>query len=386
MSLPDFSRVLPQIALGFEDVILEPASSSVVPKDVDLRSHLTRNIALGHPFIVGGADADMAIAAAQMGSIGVIPHNMAISKQADMVRKVKRFQAHIVRHPISLAAESSIVEALEVQQRYGLNVVPVTENGSLNGYIVLDDKISYDDVEKTVSDFVSSMEVITLPEGTETSEAHELMKQKNADYVALIDKDNRFVGLITREDKENIEKFPKATIDKSGCLRVIAEINIDDYLDRVSALIDAGVDVIMIDVPHGHSKAVTDIITYIRRQRSGHVDVIAGSVVTNEGAAALIDAGADAVKVGAQLPEITAILNVAEACSLHNIPAIIDGPADDKNTVKAFAAGVSAVLIHDEIEETGKKIETALRHAMSESGCADIKEFNLRPRFVRIRK
>jgi IMP dehydrogenase len=387
MSLPEFSRILPQIAVSLDDVVLEPASSNVDSKDVDLKTRLTKNIILTRPFIVDDADAEMAIHAAQIGSIGFIPSNMAISKQADIVRKIKRFQTHIVKHPVTLSAESPIYEALEVQQRYGLDVIPIVTGGTtLDGYLVLDDKVSFDDPEKTVSDFLSSMSVITLPAGSEPKDAHDLMQQKNADYIALVDDQNRFTGLVTREDKEKFEKFPRATIDNAGSLRVAAIVGPDDYMDRVSALIDAGVDAILIDMPQGHNKHVTDIITYIRRQRSGHVDVIAGSVVTSEAAISLIDAGADAIKIGKHLPSLTAILNVAEGCSLHNIPVLVENPEHIENSAKAFAAGASAVLITKDIEETGKKIEETLRRHMSETGCPSIKEFNLRPRFVRIAK
>lgn len=390
MSLPEYSRILPEIALNFDQVLLEPAASSILPKDTDINTRFSRGIPLSIPFAVYTATAEEAVEAAQFGSIGIIPFTSAISKQADIVRKVKRFQSHIVRNPVSLPAESSIVEALEIQQRYGLNTIPVTENGQLNGYLVLDDKVSFDDVEKTVHDFISSMEVITLTDGAERNEAHDLMQQKNADYVALVDKDNRFVGLVTREDKEKLEKFPKATIDNGGCLRVIACVGTgEDHYDRVSSLIDAGVDGIMIDAPHGHSKAVSDMVIYIRRQRSGHVDVIVGNVVTADGTLALIDSGADAIKIGQQIPALTATMQVGDSSSLHNIPAIATASENIDNAVKAFAGGASALIItlgERKISEFSKELDEKLRLAMSETGCATIREFNSRPRFVRISK
>lgn len=388
MSLPEYSRISPEIALDYAEVILEPAASTVSTKDIVLNTRISRGIPIAVPFAIYAIDAEQAIAAARFGSIGIIPCTTAISKQADIVRKVKRFQSHIVRHPVSLPAESSIVEALEVQQRYGLDVIPVTENGQLNGYLVLDEKVNFDDVEKTVSDFVSSMEVITLTKDSERQEAHDLMQQKNADYIALVDDQNRFVGLVTREDKEKLEKFPAATIDENGGLRVIACVGTgEEHYDRVSALIDAGVDAIFVDAAHGHSKSVLDMVTYIRRQRSGHVDVIAGNVVTNQGALALIDAGADAIKIGLQIPQITAILQVGDATNLHNIPALAVAPKKPEDAIKAFASGASAVIMEpgdQPIEEFAKSLEEKLRIAMSESDCATIREFNFRPRFIRV--
>lgn len=392
MSLPEYSRILPEIALDYSDVILEPAASTVSIKDVDLKTRISRGIPLNVPFAVYVTDAEQAIAAAQFGSIGIIPCTSAVSKQADIVRKVKRFQSHVVRQPITLTAESSIVEALEVQQRYGLDVIPVVENGTqvLKGYLVLDDKISYDDVEKTVSDFLSDRETVTMPAGSERSDAYELMKETKAEYIALIDDHSRLAALITREDKENIERYPAATMDENGRLRVIACVGTgEEHYDRVSALIDAGVDAIYIDAAHGHSKSVLDMVTYIRRQRSGHVDVIAGNVVTNEGALALIDAGADAVKVGQQIPQITAILQVGDATSLHNIPAVAVVPGKFSDAVKAFATGASVLLIElsdQKIGDFSKSLEEKLRLGMSETGCANIREFNLRPRFIRVAK
>lgn len=389
--LPEYSRILPEIALDFVDVILEPAASTVTSAEVSIQTRISRGIGLSRPFAVYTDTAEQAIEAARFGSIGIIPCTTAISKQADLVRKVKRFQSHIIRQPVSLPADSSIVEALEVQQRYGLDVIPVVENGTqvLQGYLVLDDKVSFDDVEKTVADFISGIEIITLPDNADHTEAHELMQQKQADYIALIDSQNRFTGLITREDKENLARFPSATIDTQGCLRVVACIGTgEDHYDRVSALIDAGVDAIFVDAAHGHSKSVLDMVTYIRRQRSGHVDVIAGNVVTAQGALALIDAGADAVKIGHQIPGITATLQVSDATSLHQLPALIDAPQGITQTVKAFAAGASLVFMtpgEQPIAKFAEELEQALRLAMSETGCATLHEFGLRPRFIRIK-
>ena len=391
MSLPVYSRISQEIALDFADVILEPASSTVSVKDAITTTRISRNIPLQVPFAVYADNAEQAIAAAQFGSIAIINCTPAISKQADIVRKVKRYQSHIVRQPITLTAESSIVEALDVQQRYGLDTIPIVEHGTnvLKGYLVMDDQVSFDDVEKTVSDFISSMEIITLADGTARNDAHELMHQKNADYIALVDDHNRFTGLVTREDKEKLEKYPSATIDANGRLRVIACIGTgEEHFDRVSALIDAGVDAIYVDAAHGHSKAVLDMVTYIRRQRSGHVDVIAGNVVTNEGALSLIDSGADAVTIGRQLPRITATLQVSDATSLHNIPALIAVDDTIDNAVKAFASGASAIIIraeNDDLNAFAKKLDSTLRLSMSETGCGSIREFNTRPRFIRVR-
>jgi IMP dehydrogenase len=387
MSQLEYSRISSDPALSFDDVLIEPAASSVVAKDISLKTHFTRNISLTMPFIAYHATSDAAIAAAQIGGIGIISGDISVGKQADIVRKVKRSQSKILRNMITVTPETSIIEVLEYQARYDLKIIPVVENGTqyLAGFLVIDDPSKFDDFEKTAGHYISPISFATLPDGTDLNEAYAQMQQQNVEYVALTDND-RFVGLITKADKEKSQKFPNASVNEHGNLLVAAAVGTgEEHFDRVSALIDAGVDVIVIDVPHGHHKSVMDMVTYIRRQRSGHVDVIAGNIVTTDGALALIDAGADGVIIGSSLPQLTALLNVSEVCSLHQVPVLIQSISSN---AKAFAAGASAILMEmndvSSITDAIKPLADDIRDAMIVTGCTTIKELNIRPRFVRI--
>ncbi len=388
MSQFEFGRIIPELTFSFEDVALEPAASTITAKDVDLKTRFTRNIALNVPFIAANATAEAAILAAQIGGIGIISSEMSAGKQTDLVRQVKRAQSKIMRDMITVTPETSIIEVLEYQARYNLKIIPVLENGTqyLAGFVVIDDPAKFDDFEKTAGNYISDVSYITLPDSTALNDAYAQMTQNNADYVALTEND-RFVGLISKADKTKAEKFPLASVNEHGNLLVAAAVGTgEEHFDRVSALIDAGVDVIVIDVPHGHHKSVTDMVTYIRRQRTGHVDVIAGNVVTTDGALALIDAGADGIKVGTNLPQLSALMKVYDVASLHQLPVMIENPS---SIGKAFAAGASNILVdmNDAAAVQGnlKSVSDELTAAMILTGCGTIKELNQRPRFVRIK-
>lgn len=391
MKTSALDRINEDFALTFDHVMLEPALSYAAPAEVKLHTHFSSNVSLRAPVVLDNASVENAIHAAQLGGIGILSNDMPISKQSDFVRQVKRFQSRIVRDVMTVTPETSIIEALEYKQRYGIGVLPVTEAGThvLGGFLIFDDAVDYD-AEKTVSHYMSDQPAPTIPLGADLSEAYAL----NMPYVAVIDAQNRCVGLITREDKNKFDQFPHATMDENGSLCVAAMVGTGDKeLDRANALIDAGVDVIVVRNDHGHSKAVLDMVTYIRRQRTGHVDVIAGNICTAQGALALIDAGANGVivgsccdyaAVGVGLPQLAAIMQVAESCAIQNIPLIAAYEASGANMAKAFAAGAHAMLV--DTLDTHQDMLNQLKTAISYTGCTTLREFNTRARFVRVGK
>jgi len=393
MPLSGSDRIAPELSLGFDDVMIEPAAAYGTPQEVQLHTRFSSNIKLNIPLVLSSTDVNGAVAAAQAGGIGILPNTMSASKQADLVRHVKRFQSRIVRHVISVTPETSIVEALEYKQRYDVNFFPVVEGGTqvLAGFLIFNDADAYDDVEKTVSSYMSQ-DVVTVPEGTDLSDAYALMKEKNTSFVAIIDGQNRCTGLITQDDKQKSEKFPHATIDTNGALCVAAVVGTGEKeFDRVNTLIDAGVDVIVVQ-GDSQNKSVLDIITYIRRQRTGHVDVVAGNVCTSQAALALIDAGANGVIVGQcedmlglgiGIPSFTALLNASEAAGIHNVPVTFTGETQIDRLTKALAAGAHGLMIKDmnDYQTLLSQIKTALAH----TGCDSLKEFSTQTRFVRLK-
>ncbi|MDB5478470.1 MAG: guaB [Alphaproteobacteria bacterium] len=398
MSLPEFSRISKEIALAFHDVLLEPAASSVGQKEISLASFFSKTIPLNAPFAACTSHKDLAILLAQSGGIGIVPCDTTISRQTEVVRKVKSYQSRIVRNVITAAPETSIAEMLEYKTRYDLSVIPVLESGTrvLAGFLILDDKISYDDPDKTVAHFMSDAPFTTIKEDADISEAYKIMAETGVTHVAMVDEAGRCTGLVTKEDKDKAEKSPLATMDRNGCLRVAAAVCTgEEHFDRVNALIDAGVDAIVVDMVHGHSKKVLDMVSFIRRQRSGNVDVIAGNIATSEAAFALMDAGATGIKVGihkgaVSVPQLTAIIQVAEACLMRGIPVIADGGIfSGSDAVKAFAAGTTSMMIdadEKEIEAQIKALSADLSAAMEYTGCCTLREFNTRPRFIRVSK
>lgn len=394
MSLQADDRIKPRKHPDYQDIILEPAMSYLNAVDTDVSTHFSNGIDMYLPFILANADIENAVRMAQMGGIAILPNTMPISKQADMVRQIKRFQSRIVRDIISVTPETPVVEALEYHQRYKINVLPVVENGTnmLAGFFIVDDSMEYD-AEKYVGNYMVTDAIPTMPDATDIEQVYELLEQKNAACCALIDAQNRCVGLVTKEDKEKSEHFPNATIDINGALRVAAMVNATetDY-DRINALMDANVDVIVIDAEHAHSKTVTDMVTYIRRQRSGTVEVIAGNIVTTEAALALIDAGANGIKagngpnytaLGMDVPHFSALMDTADAASLHNLPVVSDGGNAPHEIAKTFAAGATSVMV-DTIDEC-KLLMKNLRKAMAYTGCMNLYEFRTKTRFVRVK-
>jgi IMP dehydrogenase len=355
-------------ALTFDDVLLIPRHSTVVPAQVDVSTRLTRNIRLNVPLLSAAMDtvteSEMAIAMAQHGGIGIIHKNLPIDQQASEVDRVKRSESGMIVNPITLGPRARISEALELMRRYRISGVPITEDGSKEGRLVgilTNRDLRFEtSVERPVSDVMTRNNLITVPVGTTLDEAREILHQKKVEKLLVVDRDYRLKGLITVKDIQKAIKYPNAAKDSLGRLRVGAAIGIaKDTLERAEALVNAHVDVLVVDTAHGHSQGVMDIVQRIRR-RFSDVDVIAGNVATAEATEALIDLGVDAVKIGIGagsicttrvvagigVPMISAVYECAEAARRRDVPVIADGGIRfSGDIVKALAVGANSVMI-----------------------------------------
>lgn len=354
------------LALTFDDVLLVPAASEVLPADTDTSTQLTKNVSLKIPLISSAMDtvteSKLAIAMAQNGGIGCIHRNMTIQDQANEVRTVKKFESGMVVNPVTVHPEATLAEALELAQYHHISGIPVTEKdtGKLVGILSNRDVRFATNLKQKVSELMTKENLVTVKEGISREEAKILLHKYRIEKLLVVDDAYRCIGLITVNDIEKSEKFPNSCRDDRGRLRVAAAVGTGpDTLDRANSLIEAGVDVLIVDTAHGHSKKVIDTVRNIRTL-SDEVDVIAGNVATAEAASALISAGVDAVKVGigpgsicttrivagVGVPQLTAVLNVVEACKKKNIPVIADGGIKYSGDVaKALAAGANAVMI-----------------------------------------
>jgi IMP dehydrogenase len=352
-------------ALTFDDVLLEPAHSEVLPGEVDLRSRLTREIELGIPLISAAMDtvteAGLAIAMAQHGGLGVIHRNMDVLAQADEVRRVKKFEAGIVVNPIALGPEATLAEALDLMARHGISGIPVVEGeGRLVGILTNRDVRFATDRDVPVRNLMTAGDLVTVHEGVGREEAKALLHRHRIEKLLVVDDDYRLIGLMTVKDIEKAERFPHASKDDQGRLRVGAAIGVGSAgQERAAALIEAGVDVLVLDTAHGHSQGVLNALERVRRL-SNAVQLIAGNVATASGARALIDAGADAVKVGigpgsicttrviagVGVPQLTALLDVSEHCRAQGVPVIADGGIRTSGDLaKAIAAGADCAMV-----------------------------------------
>jgi IMP dehydrogenase len=352
-------------ALTFDDVLLEPAHSEVLPGEVDLRSRLTREIELGIPLISAAMDtvteAGLAIAMAQHGGLGVIHRNMDVLAQADEVRRVKKFEAGIVVNPIALGPEATLAEALDLMARHGISGIPVVEGeGRLVGILTNRDVRFATDRDVPVRDLMTAGDLVTVHEGVGRDEAKALLHRHRIEKLLVVDDDYRLIGLMTVKDIEKAERFPHASKDDQGRLRVGAAIGVGAAgQERAVALIEAGVDVLVLDTAHGHSQGVLNALERVRRL-SNAVQLIAGNVATASGARALIEAGADAVKVGigpgsicttrviagVGVPQLTALLDVSEHCRAQGVPVIADGGIRTSGDLaKAIAAGADCAMV-----------------------------------------
>ena len=350
--------------LTFDDVLLIPAHSDVLPRDVDVRTHLTQNVTLNIPIMSAGMDtvteAEMAIAMAREGGIGVIHKNMSIDEQAREVKLVKRSEHGIIVDPIYLAPDNTLSDADELMNKYHISGVPITENGKLVGIITNRDMRFETDLSRPISDIMTSKGLITAPEHTTMEEAKRILQAHRIEKLPLVDDDGHLKGLITIRDIEKMRKFPNSNKDSDGRLKVAAAIGVtSDVEDRVEALLDAKADVLVIDTAHGHSEGVLQTIRRLRKAFP-HLELIAGNVATYDATKALIEAGVSAVKVGIGpgsicttrviagigVPQITAIYDFAKAAEGTGIPIIADGGIQYSGDIaKALGAGASCVML-----------------------------------------
>jgi len=352
-----------QIGLTFDDVLLLPSKSDVLPKDVDVSTNLTRNIKLNIPIISAAMDtvteSGLAIAIAREGGLGIIHRAMPPEKQAIEVDKVKKSESGMIVDPITIDPDAPISDALSLMERYRISGVPVTLKGKLVGILTNRDMRFETNFKKKVSEIMTKDRLITAPVGTTLEKAKKLLHEYKIEKLPIVDDDFNLKGLITIKDIEKKKKYPNACKDRLGRLRVGAAIGVgEEALHRAELLIKSGVDIIAIDTAHGHSKAVIETIREVKKRFD--IDVIAGNIATSDGAEDMIKAGADAVKVGigpgsicttrivagAGVPQITAIKNCCAVTSKANIPLIADGGIKYSGDItKAIAAGAHSVMI-----------------------------------------
>jgi IMP dehydrogenase len=351
-------------ALTFDDVLLVPQKSDVLPAQVDVQTRLTRGIALKVPIVSAAMDtvteAHLAIAIAQEGGIGIVHKNMSIAAQAQEVDKVKRSESGMIVDPVTVAPDARVAEALEVMARYRISGVPVTVGPKLVGILTNRDLRFETRTSLPVSDLMTKEDLITVPVGTTLEQAKEILHKHKVEKLLVVDKDFNLKGLITVKDIQKQIKYPSACKDSLGRLRVGAALGVTpDVLERAAALVEAKVDVVVVDTAHGHTQGVRDAVKALR-VRFPDLEIVAGNVGTYEGAADLVDAGVSAVKVGmgpgsicttrvvsgAGMPQITAIAEAARATAAAGVPVIADGGVKfSGDVVKAIAAGASSVMI-----------------------------------------
>ena len=355
----------PRLALTFDDVLIEPGLSEVHPNDVDLSTRLCRDIRLNIPILSAAMDtvteSRLAIALAQEGGLGIVHKNLPIEIQAEEVDKVKRSEAGMIVDPVTMRPDQRIADALEVMSRYKISGVPVTDSvGRLVGILTNRDLRFEENVNRRISDLMTKDELVTVPEGTTLEEAKALLHRHKIEKLLVVDRDGNLKGLITVKDIQKMIEYPRACKDALGRLRVGAAVGAaGDYLERAAALVDAKVDVLVLDSSHAHSRGVLDAAAVLR-DRFPDVALMVGNVATREGALAVIERGADVVKIGigpgsicttrvvtgAGVPQVTAITDCARAAAEHNVPVVSDGGIKFSGDVsKAIAAGAGAVMI-----------------------------------------
>ncbi len=352
------------LCLTFDDVLLIPQKSSVMPKDVDLSTCLTRNIKLNNPLVSAPMDtvtgSNMAIGMAQEGGIGIIHKNMNIQEQAREVYKVKRSVSGMIADPITMRPGQKISEALEVMAKYDISGIPITEENRLVGILTNRDLRFEKDHNKTVSEMMTHDQLVTVPVGTTLEQSKELLHKNKIEKLLVVGENNSLQGLITIKDIEKSLKYPYAAKDSKGSFLVGAAVGVaKDTMERVEALVKAGVDVVGVDSAHGHSEVVLNTIRSIKKKYPG-LDLVGGNVATKEGAMDIIGAGADAVKVGigpgsicttrvvagVGVPQLSAIAECAKVTEAEGVPLIADGGIKHSgDIVKAIAAGANTVMI-----------------------------------------
>lgn len=363
-SKPNYAKFFGE-GLTFDDVLLMPGYSQVLPRDVEIKSRLTKNITLNVPLLSAAMDtvteAALATALAREGGLGILHKNMAIDKQAEQVRKVKRSESGLIIDPVTLHADATIGDALRLMRENKIGGIPIVDKaGKLVGILTNRDLRFEDDVKRKVSEVMTKENLYTAPEGTDLKKAEQLFKMTKVEKLPIINKQGKLTGLFTYSDILKLKSHPNAVKDGFGRLLVGAGVGITkDMLDRVAALQTVGVDVIALDSAHGHSKGVIDALKSVKKNFK-NMNVIAGNVGTAAGAKALAEAGADAVKVGigpgsicttrivagAGVPQLTAIMEAASVLKPKNIPLIADGGIRyTGDMVKALAAGANCVMM-----------------------------------------
>ena len=352
--------------LTFDDVLLIPAESNVLPSQVDFSTQLTKTIRLNAPLLTAAMDtvteSDMAIAIAREGGIGIIHKNMTIERQADHVDRVKRSENGVIVNPFFLSPDNLVREADEIMGRFKISGVPICQDGILVGIITNRDMrfMEGDDFDQPIKNVMTKENLVTAPVGTTLKEAQGILRKHRIEKLPLVDDQMHLKGLITIKDIEKAVRYPNSARDKGGRLLCGAAIGATkDVLDRVAALVEAQVDVVTLDSAHGHNNGVLDAVRLVKKHYPD-LQVIAGNVATAEGTKALIDAGADCVKVGIGpgsicttrvvagigVPQITAVYDAATEASKHGIPVIADGGIKySGDIVKALAAGGAAVML-----------------------------------------
>lgn len=362
--MPIHDKFFPETGLTFDDVLLVPAYSEVIPSAVDVTTRFSRNISLNIPLVSAAMDtvseSAMAIAMAQLGGLSIIHKNLSIKEQAEKVRKVKRSESGKIENPHTLKPENKIGEALQLVKEKGISGLPIVDDdGKLQGILTNRDIRFTTHAKEKIKDFMTSENLITAPENISMEKAKQLLHINKIEKLPVVDKDNYLKGLITLKDIRKAQKFPHACKDEFGRLRVGAAVGTSaDTMERVEALIEAKVDVIVVDTSHGHSRKVLDTVEAVRKAYPA-IELVAGNIATSEAARALLDLGVDAVKVGigpgsicttrvitgGGMPQITAIMEAVKAVD-EKIPVIADGGIKFSGDIsKALAAGASSVML-----------------------------------------
>lgn len=363
MALSNLTNV--QEGLTFDDVLLVPAYSEVLPKEVSLKTKLTRNITLNIPVISAAMDtvteSSMAIAMAQQGGIGVIHKNMTIEEQALEVRKVKRSESGMIIDPLTLSEKCLVKDALDLMREHKIGGIPVVDDNKILKGIVTNRDLRFEkNINRPIVEVMTGSNIVTTNDGTDLLSAESILQENKIEKLPVVDKNNRLIGLITYRDIIKVRIHPNSNKDKFGRLIVAAAVGVTaDTLERVTALVDAGVDAIVIDTAHGHTQGVVTKLQEVKA-KFPKLEVIVGNIATGEAAKYLVDAGADAVKVGigpgsicttriiagVGVPQLTAINNVAQAIAGTGVPVIADGGIRyTGDMVKALAAGADTIMI-----------------------------------------
>ncbi len=351
--------------LTFDDVLLMPLESNVLPREVQIHTRFSRNISLNIPIVSAAMDtvteSKLAIALAREGGLGVIHKNLGIREQAAQVDRVKRSESGMIYDPITLTSDRTVQDALTLMKRFSISGIPIVDNEKLVGILTNRDLRFETETNKSISDAMTRQPLVTTPVGTTLLEAEKILQKHRIEKLLVVDENGSLKGLITVKDIKKKKQFPHAAKDGHGRLLAAAAIGVTpDFEDRASALVDAQVDVVIVDTAHGHSRGVIDTVGKVKQLFGDKVDLVAGNVATADAARALVDAGVDAVKVGigpgsicttrvvagVGVPQISAIMDCAEVCARAEIPLIADGGVKQTGDIaKAIAAGADSIML-----------------------------------------